>query len=434
MHVGLGANGLRRAVPLLAVLSLMCLSSCQRSSASTAEKPSAEEAADSRSPDSASRGTYAPAAPELAAQSALTSEERIASLLGTTPNELPAYRVPRRIPSDGSEDVTAELLRYIRTVPNGSRIVFAKDGLYRINETLLIRDRRRLVFVGRGATFRAYTRGYRERSQFSFVKGSDVVIRDLTVKGANPNAGTSDDAYVPNLSGQHAFRFAGVQGAVLDDVQAYDLYGDFVYFGGWLTQQGRIIPSRNVTVQRSRFERNGRQGIAPIACEDVLIADNEIADVRRSTIDLEPNSDERGCERVSIIGNTFGASRLAWIASGGLGSKISDVYVADNVMREGSGFRLVLVTTNQNVSGMKGPFMFENNSLVVTAAGAFEFHRVHDITIRNNEVSGFSADMAAVTLFDSHTVGVYDNTFTGAAQILVADSASTEYEERGNTS
>ena len=66
------------------------------------------------------------------------------------------------------------------------------------------------------------------------------------------NAGRSDAVYQPKYEAQHVYR-AGRRHDLLDRVQAYDTYGDFVWVG----------PGTNhLTARNSTFSWNGRQGWA----------------------------------------------------------------------------------------------------------------------------------------------------------------------------
>jgi Right handed beta helix region len=351
-------------------------------------------------------------------------------------------RIPHRIESDGSKDVTKELGRFIHNVPDGSMIVFRQHGLYRIEGTVVIRHRNNLVFAGNGARLKATTwKGTsRTRAQLRFVGGSNLVVRDLTVVGANPYAGTSERAYNGLYEAQHAFDILGVQGMLLEHVRAFDTWGDFVYIGPEYVGtevDGSFVPSRNVTVRDSTFSRNGRMGIAIISGEDVLIENNHLTRMRRSVFDIEPTADSWQVHRVSIVGNRTGAHRLAWIANAGAGGdNVSDIYVAHNVARFAnlaaknwatSPRSNYLIEYNEfTVKGSPGsPFSFET----LRGDGGFE-----NIVIRYNTLSFPEArEMTAVSLIDAHNVEVYGNAFTGAAAVLLADAQSTGYTEWDNT-
>ncbi|MGH2705961.1 MAG: hypothetical protein ACRDJ4_12985, partial [Actinomycetota bacterium] len=62
---------------------------------------------------------------------------------------------PPSIAGNCSRDVTADLLSWISSVPNGSVLSFARGACYRIDGSLKLLDRRDLTFEGNGATFEA---------------------------------------------------------------------------------------------------------------------------------------------------------------------------------------------------------------------------------------------------------------------------------------
>jgi hypothetical protein len=348
-------------------------------------------------------------------------------------------RVPRSIPSDGSRDVTKRLQRFISTVPDHSRIVFARRGVYRIEGTVEIRHRNDLVFAGRSAKLKAtvWKGTSRTRSQLSFTGGSDLIIRGLTVVGANPYAGMGDLAYNPLYEAQHAFNILGVQGMLLDRVRAYDTWGDFIYIGPENPSQGVFVPSRHVTVRDSRFARSGRMGICVCAGEDILIENNKLRNLRRSVFDIEPTSSLWQVHRVSIVRNTTSNHRLHWLANAGSGGdNITDIYVAYNSDDRGS------VDVRNPSDTAREDYVFEYNDFGTVAHSPnapFWFRTpfggpgIVNIVVRGN-TARFSdgADMAAVSLESAHTVQVYDNVFTGVGTVLTADATSTDYNEWNN--
>jgi hypothetical protein len=132
------------------------------------------------------------------------------------------------------------------------------------------------------------------------------------VSGANPHGGTSENAYVPAKEHQHAFELLGVDNVTIDHAFAHDVYGDFVYLG-----KASGAWSNHVTVKNSGFARNGRQAIALIGAQDVLITQNIITDVRRSTFDFEPEGAGDGVSNVVIRNNLIGPGRLFFVAAAG---------------------------------------------------------------------------------------------------------------------
>jgi hypothetical protein len=244
---------------------------------------------------------------------------------GTVPPSSKVVTVPARIDPSGRRDVTKALQAFLASVPNRRVIRFRLRGRYRINGTLFVQGRHELTIDGNHATFFAKTRGAPDRAQWWIKDGSRIVFRDLTVLGANPSGGTSENAYVRKLETQHGFRFEGVQGAELDHVAVHDVYGDFVYVG----RDHHKVPSADVWIHDSVFSRNGRQGIAVTAATNVVIERNHLDHTRRSTIDLEPNSRSWVVKNVFVLDNTVGKGRLLFVASHGQGP-VNDVVISGN--------------------------------------------------------------------------------------------------------
>ena len=244
-----------------------------------------------------------------------------------TPPTVLAHRVPvpASIDATGRVDVTSSLQRFLASVPSNRDIQFRKGGRYRVEGTLFLRNRKRITIDGNGATVFATIRGKRDRAQWWIKGGTRIVFRNLLVRGANQNAGTSEGAYVRKLETQHGFRLESVNGAELDHVQVNDVYGDFVYIGRGKDR----IPSRNVWVHDSRFSGNGRQGIAVSAASNVVIERNHLDQTRRSTFDLEPDTRSARVSNVFVLNNTVGKGRLLFVASHG-GGPVSNVVISGN--------------------------------------------------------------------------------------------------------
>jgi hypothetical protein len=234
-------------------------------------------------------------------------------------------QVPVTIDRTGTLDVTRDLQAFVDGVPDGSTIEFPAGGRYRIDGGLRFENRNRLVIDGNGSELLASTPGDRNRRHLWFIGGSDLVVREVVVRGANPVAGTGEAAYQAEREAQHAFDVSGVSGMLLERVEAYDVWGDFVYIG---TGVGRW--SRRVLVRDSTFERNGRQGISITGGEEIVIERNRIAEVRRSAFDLEPNGPGWGVRDVRIVGNRIGRTRLHFLAGHGAAAPFDQVVVERN--------------------------------------------------------------------------------------------------------
>ncbi len=340
--------------------------------------------------------------------------------------------MPDSVDAHCGADVTSALQAWFDGTPDDTIMSFPSRACYRIEGTLHLDHRRKVNIEGHGSTLEATTVGVggrlavRGRSQLAIGSSQDVVVRDLIVRGANPKAGTSDAAYQPRFEAQHGFSLSGDDGVTLDHVEAYDVYGDFVYIGG-----ANGVPSTHVVVRNSHFERNGRQGISVTDGADIDIVGNTIGEVSRSCIDLEPNLRSQEVRRVRIEHNVTGPVHNFWLADKGSGSDIGDITVSDNVMKAPSGG---LVFVFGPARKKRGPFTFTHNTFRVSglvsdegATGAFVFVNVSGVQITANVVTApAERRMSAVELRGSDHVVVSGNRFAGTSRPMLADGASRD--------
>jgi len=317
---------------------------------------------------------------------------------GTGPTTGPPTRVvtlPRYIDATGHQDVQKLLQTFIANVPDGTTIEFQKDGKYRLERTLYIRNKRRLTFDGNGATIFATKRGAPDRSQIRVRRGRQLVFRDLNIKGVHPNGGVGEDAYVKKLETQHGFRFEGVNGAELDHVRVTDVYGDFVYIG----RDKRKHASRDVWVHDSTFARNGRQGIAVTDAQNVIIERNHFSDMRRSTIDLEPNGHSWTVSNVFVLDNTVGPGRLLFVASHGQGP-VDDVVISGNVLR---GHDLTMDALPPEGERRSNWVITNNISDTVVKHRPMRFFGIDGLVVKNNTQRVTGGDPGVVLTDDCGT-------------------------------
>ena len=225
----------------------------------------------------------------------------------------PAPGLAGDIDASGRSDVTADLQALFDRTPDGGVIQLRAGADYQVEGTLLLKDRHDLRIEGNGARIFATTRGDRSRGQLRLIGGSDLVVRNLEIQGANPHAGLEARAYVPELEAQHAIDLQGVTDVELDRVNLHDTYGDFVYLTNYWEDDERW--SQKVWIHDSTFARSGRQGIAVVAARDVVIEHNRFTDMRRATIDLEPNGPRWGVNNIHVIDNQVGPGRLLFVAA-----------------------------------------------------------------------------------------------------------------------
>ncbi|HET6361721.1 MAG TPA: hypothetical protein VFH11_06655, partial [Gemmatimonadota bacterium] len=122
----------------------------------------------------------------------------------------------KAIDATGTWDVTGPLNSYLASVPNGSVIQLPAGARYRVEGIVRLVGRKNLTIEGNGALLFANSTGSgatpppgfdrnwpRNRYHLEIRGGSGIVIRNLVVRGANPNAGMNDAAYVSALEAQH---------------------------------------------------------------------------------------------------------------------------------------------------------------------------------------------------------------------------------------
>lgn len=359
------------------------------------------------------------------------------------------FPVPAEIDPTGSTDVTAVVNAFIRSVPDGghsgsglapSVIRFKDRGRYRLDGSVVVEGRHGLAFEGEATLDGSRNRNGQAR-HFWIRHSRDISVRGLTVLGANPNAGTGNAAFVQPMQWQHAFAVWGSEGILLEEVQGYDVYGDFVD-----VQPMRVtrvpVPCRDVTIRGCRFERNGRQGIAVGGAEHVLIERNHIGGVRHSLLDLEPQWPTLAISDIRFVENTMGDVRHLWLANGGLCNPgVSEIWITDNVAMEGASMGGLEVRAPLGCT-RRGPFHIERNVLRCRqgSAAALKFTRAHDVHVRDNQLT-FAGDRRLrvfADLYDSALARVDGNRITRAdrrntVKVLRADPYSSDWSESGNS-
>jgi hypothetical protein len=350
------------------------------------------------------------------------------------------YSVPPSIPSNCSRDVTSELNAWMRSVPNGSTLNFRSGACYRIDATLSIKDRANLLIDGKGATFSGARNRNGQARHWWILHSRGITLMNMIVRGANPRAGARSDAFVQKMQWQHAYYIRGSENILLDNVRAYDVYGDFVSISPMMLK-GMPLTSRHVTVRNSHFERNGRMGITVSGGEGIVISGNYIGQVRHALLDLEPEWVNVAISNVRFIGNTTGKVWLVWVANGGIcNAGVSDITIADNAMKAGTHgeYPAVWVRTPPGCA-RRGPFLIRGNSLLAHPGSyaAVELQKVHDAVVENNRISLLHDRRTRVlaNLTQATNVFILDNTVTADPRdtvVFVKTDGRSDYVSSGN--
>jgi hypothetical protein len=336
--------------------------------------------------------------------------------------------IPSSIAHNCSKDVTAKINAWIAAAPANATLTFVPNGCYRVDGKLLVRHKSGLTIDGKNATFRAYTSGRelppsqaRTRSMWNFWRGDRLTVRNIKVIGPNRNRALGKSPYVLALEGQAAFVVGGVQTMLMERVQAYDVYGDFVHVGA---------ATNGLLVRHSTFARNGRQGWN-IAGTNITFDSNSISETARATIDMEPPSRTAGANHIVIKNNKVGGGRLYFFASVGLGAPINDVQILNNTLER----PLTMIVkapadaprTNYVVAGNVSTKLYGGNG------GSFGFINVHGIDVRDNvqPVAKYRKPHG-VALKDSRDASITNNTFVNAEAPVLDRGGNTNVTQSGN--
>jgi len=357
------------------------------------------------------------------------------------------YNVPKSIKSDCSVPVEGKVMAWLATVPDGSTVTFGKGGCYGQDGTITLTGRNGLVIDGQGAEFRALTLGGSHRANWRFIGGSNLVVRNMAVRGSN-----AEGVYDHDVEWQHGYSIEGVQGMNLSNVQARETFGDGIYL--W---RGASSPAcgddassaRNLTIANATLERIGRQGVAVVDAEQVKLQDSTIGPVAWANVDLETDDDCEIARHVIVQDNSFGSNGWGVIVNGGFGGdpQVGDLRVVDNVQTGPTIDTGILppfdpcrapVRILASGSLYRSGYTFSGNQFLAPN-NAFVFRQIRTVDVSSNSVTfaqpppmGCSS-RAGVRLSDSHIVAIIGNAFSGASSVYVKDALSDGITETGNT-
>lgn len=170
---------------------------------------------------------------------------------------------------------------------------------------------------------------------FRLNAGLNIVLRNFTMIGRNPFAGTGDPAFDGRYEAQAGVNVSGTDNVELDNLTISDIYGDFFYVSSYLAHGTNL--AANVWIHDCTLARNGRQAFTLQGCNVVRINNNDVRNVRRAMFDIEPTGPNEALTSVEIDHNFFGAHRLLFMAaSGGVPSTVvNGLYIHDNTSTAG---------------------------------------------------------------------------------------------------
>jgi hypothetical protein len=366
----------------------------------------------------------------------------VLALLQATPAAAGTFTVPKRIARDCSRDVTRDLNRYFKSVPEGTSgnftvVRFPARACYRINGTLRIQGRDWMTFTGSAtapAVFRATRRGtldfqgLSQRRHWWIINSDHIRIRNVRVQSTNTRpdpdiAGGGFATYNTRYEFEHGFDISGGSDVWITDTEIRGVWGDCIAlnhaigmrFGGAGTVGDRIM--------RVRCAWNGRQAISLVDAQNILFDGVRIINSRRAGFDLEPNTTNNVVRDIEIR-NSYTNTHLLAFASAGR-SEVSDIYIHDNTI-DASGIPIVYVAASDQ--SRRYDWRFSNNVLLHPAgspAPALLFRYVTNVTVAGNRIPVVTTQSrTAVGFLEAYgALRVTNNNFlSGGCYITAIDS------------
>jgi hypothetical protein len=183
--------------------------------------------------------------------------------------------------SDTSRDVSADLNCWLAEVPDGEIVDL---GTHRVERGVKLTDRQ-LTLRG-GKLFNTLTDPVQYGVQLLKVRRGAVELHEVEIAGSWPgrDADGDGDAEPLQFFEWTGVRVNGVRSFGMYECNVHDVGGDFVYIGHGPDGE----PSTNVDIMFNDFTRCGRHGFVPNSVVDCRIAENNIRNVARWIIDVEP--------------------------------------------------------------------------------------------------------------------------------------------------
>jgi len=362
----------------------------------------------------------------------------------------PAYHMPESIARDCSKPVEAEISRFLAKVPNGSKVVFAKDACYGHDLEVLVSDREELTIDGNGSTFKPLTPRRGEcRATWRIQAGRNIHLKNMVVRGRNITGFDGPRQPPPEGQCQSAFSFESVQGGSLTNSKAFDTIADPLALQPDKRADGgdycKVPPNRDIVIDR--FEaRNAGRTVAVTNVDGLTIKNSYFGDIFDNAIDIETDV---GCEwsrNIKVLNNRFGRSHFGMLTytGGEPPERSGGLEVVGNVVEAEpeNCFLPITVAPFQYPAGQVRRGIVIRGNRLKTRFHGIGLVNVGDARIEQNVVSKnfpddvCSPDSYVVTLHDSHKVRVSKNVGIsgrrgGFKGNLAVDSLSTEISSSG---
>ncbi len=226
--------------------------------------------------------------------------------------------VPSSITSDCSRSVEGAITDLLKSVPDGSTVVFERNGCYGQDRTIVLEDRVDLTIEGNGATFQKRVPSDPSRTNnanWRVAGGRGILLKDLKIRGSYdpPPRGTPGQGqFVDHGISLWGANDTSIVGVDIANVDGECLTADTDVRKG--TDYRLNPPSRNITVDRLKCAHAGRQGVAATAVDGFTFSNSSIDDTQQNGLDIEIDVEGEVARNVKILNNTFGATWFSKIA------------------------------------------------------------------------------------------------------------------------
>jgi hypothetical protein len=183
----------------------------------------------------------------------------------------------------GARDVTSSLTAFLKRY-NGRSVCLKYKGVYRVDGIVRLDTLSGLRLDGRGSTLKqvATTTAGSNRRVFYILKGSNLVIGNMILRGKNPDF----TRWVSDRQNEHGIWIDGGTSIRIHHVTIRDMYGDGIHIN---FKDGAVAPPAGITIDHDNIARVGRNGIGITAGHSINITYTSIADTGLHGVDFEPD-------------------------------------------------------------------------------------------------------------------------------------------------
>jgi hypothetical protein len=397
------AHGIVLASVAFALLPALPPAPAETSSVAVTPTPVAggTSAPQTATPTVASTPTSAPtAAPATPTAAPTTRPPTPAPTAPSTPVPTPAPAAGCTVTfggnASGTTDVTSALQTFLRQAPSGATACMAPNGQYLVNGTVQLSGRDNGITIdGNGARWFATAR--RNNAMLRFDGGGrNIVVRNLTIEGYNPN-GRTGNAHDYSWEFGMGISLYGVVNATVTNVRILNVNGDGIYVSGGGTSSG-FRWTDGISIRNVLIDGTGRHGVAfTDGVRNVTVSGSTVRYTGMYAFDLEPDG-TAGAEGITITGNaishyTIDSSWGPYLFAATGNANENNLEFSNNVVY-GQKLRVAVQPNGYARTNIR---ILNNRSDTRVAGPAMEFAGCSGLTVTGNVQPLSSGELATVS-------------------------------------